>query len=50
LRRIITNSDLEWTMGPDFRSTEKYKRKLELIGGPSVGMNKRSFKSGDTSK
>ena len=41
---IITNDDLKWTMGPDYRSTEQYERKLELIGGPSVGMNKSKYK------
>jgi hypothetical protein len=50
LQRIITNSDLEWTMGSDFRSTEQYKHKVELVGGLSVGMNKPNFKSGDKSK
>ena len=44
LQRVITNEDLKWTMGPDYRSTEQYDRKLELIGGPSVGMNKIKFK------
>lgn len=48
LRRIITNSDLEWTLGPEFRSPEDYESKLELIGGPSVGINKRSFKKSDS--
>ena len=47
LKRIIKNSDLEWTMGPDFRSTDEYSRKMKLIGGPSVAMNKKSFKKDD---
>ncbi len=50
LSRVITNSDLEWTIGPEFRSAEDYELKLESIGGPSVGMNKKSFKKSDTSK
>ena len=50
LQRIVTNSDLEWTMGPEFRSVEEYEVKLESIGGPSVGMNRNSFKKSDTSK
>jgi len=50
LQRKITNSDLEWTMGPDFRSTEEYKRNLESIGGPSVGINRRSLKNDDINK
>lgn len=50
LERVITNSDLEWTIGPKFRSAEEYELKLESIGGPSVGMNKKSFKKSDASK
>jgi hypothetical protein len=44
LKRTITNSDLVWTLGPDYRSTDEYEQKLGLIGGPSAGMNKKSFK------
>ena len=40
LQRKTSNSDLEWTLGQAFRSTEDYERKLESIGGPSVGMKK----------
>mmetsp|Transcript_21321 Transcript_21321/g.43868 ORF Transcript_21321/g.43868 Transcript_21321/m.43868 type:complete len:399 (-) Transcript_21321:1169-2365(-) len=50
LAREITNSDLEWTIGPEFRSVEDYELKLESIGGPSVGMKKKSFKNSDVSK
>lgn len=50
LKRTIINSDLEWTMGPDFRSSEEYELKLESIGGLSVGMNKNSFKNSNTRK
>lgn len=50
LQRVVTNSDLEWTMGPDFRSAEDYELKLESIGGPSVEMNRKNFKKGDTTK
>jgi len=50
LQRVVTNSDLEWTMGPEFRSAKDYELKLESIGGPSVEMNRKNFKKSDTTK
>mmetsp|Transcript_305 Transcript_305/g.749 ORF Transcript_305/g.749 Transcript_305/m.749 type:complete len:437 (+) Transcript_305:168-1478(+) len=41
--REIVDADLEWTLGPRWRSEEEYDQKIESIGGPSIGI-KRSVK------
>lgn len=50
LERAITNSDLEWTLGPEYRSPEEYERKLESIGGPSVGIRGKPTSDKGTNK
>jgi len=47
LQRRVVNPDLEWTIGPDFRTAEEYDRKLRAIGGPSVKTNKRNIYKSD---
>ena len=31
--REVVNSDLQWTMGPKWRTEEEYQAKLEVLGG-----------------
>ena len=50
LERKITNSELEWTLGPDYRSPEEYEHKLEAIGGPSVGIRGKPTKDKGSNK
>ena len=35
-QRIVTSEDLQWTLGPSFRTPATYKEKLEAVGGPSA--------------
>lgn len=44
LERVVTNSELEWTMGPEHRTAEEYERKLEVNGGLSVGIQRKKYK------
>jgi len=43
LQRQLVYPDLEWTIGPDHRTTEEYERNMKVIGGPSAGMNKKNM-------
>jgi hypothetical protein len=45
LQRHVTNLDLEWTMGPEWRTEEEYRTKMNVIGGVSAGINKKGYKS-----
>jgi hypothetical protein len=36
LSRDIAQDDLQWTLGPSFRTQEEYQVKMDAIGGPSV--------------
>ena len=46
LQLKVINPELEWTIGPKYRTIEEYDSKLKVIGGPSTGINKKDFKSG----
>eukprot|EP00536_Pseudo-nitzschia_multiseries_P003400 jgi/Psemu1/185746/e_gw1.52.126.1 len=43
LQRQVVSPGLKWTIGPDHRTTEEYERNLEVIGGPSAGINKKNM-------
>jgi hypothetical protein len=45
LERHVINRDLAWTLGPEWRTEDEYDKKLNVIGGPSAGINKKSYKS-----
>jgi hypothetical protein len=45
LQREVTNKDLQWTMGPQWRTEKEYEGKLDRMGGPSAGINKSRYKS-----
>ena len=34
--RVVSDSDLEWTLGPQHRTPEEYQAKMNAIGGPSI--------------
>ena len=36
LVRTVTNPDLQWTLGPDYRTPAEYEAFLAAMGGPSV--------------
>jgi hypothetical protein len=38
--RHVVNDDLQWTLGPQFRTDSEYQSKLDAIGGPSAGMKR----------
>jgi len=50
LQRQVINPELEWTIGPNNRTPEEYESKLNVIGGPSAGINKKNYKSGGPGK
>lgn len=35
-QRVVTSEDLQWTLGPSFRTDVIYREKLEAVGGPSA--------------
>ena len=43
--RVVSNEELRWTMGEQWRTTEEYEAKLKAAGGPSVGMKRPSPQS-----
>ena len=45
LQRKVTNKDLQWTIGPQWRSEKEYESKIDCIGGPSAGINKSRYTS-----
>ena len=45
LQRQVTNPELEWTMGPDWRTENEYRKNMDVIGGESAGINKKGYKS-----
>lgn len=40
LKLQVTNSELKWTLGPNYRTTVEYDGKLNVVGGPT-NMNKK---------
>lgn len=35
-QRVVISEDLQWTLGPAFRTDAVYKEKLDAVGGPSA--------------
>ena len=38
--RQVVNDELQWTMGPQWRTQEEYDEKINAIGGPSAQMSR----------
>ena len=38
--REIVDADIEWTLGPRWRTEEEYDQKILSIGGPSIGIKR----------
>jgi hypothetical protein len=45
LKQEVSNTDLAWTLGPQWRTEEEYIQKIQLIGGHSSGINKKRYQS-----
>mmetsp|Transcript_23944 Transcript_23944/g.26727 ORF Transcript_23944/g.26727 Transcript_23944/m.26727 type:complete len:411 (-) Transcript_23944:159-1391(-) len=42
LKLQVINPDLEWTLGPNYRTMEEYDCKLKVIDGPSTGISNKN--------